>query len=304
MDGRRWIIGPSEIKISLCSTFLRCMVASIATIIPFVACQQYSYCDAISYYSAITDLTNRDQLHSHIQNTHRTSLPYSSSSRDDVWDALAALDSDDSGENLLLVYGDKYVPVAPRDGGTCEYWNREHLWPRSHGVGESGYDNTDLHHIRPADCNVNLSRSNRYFGSCSSISGVSSSSECISPAHSEAASDTQRNGDVFLPPANQRGDIARAIFYMDLRYDGDDESNVVNLVVTDCPEELPESSMGYLSQLLQWHMDDPPDEREQERNDSICKSETLFAEMSFASCALIFLYLTYLSGTIINLFVD
>ena len=67
---------------------------------------------------------------------------------------------------------------------------------------------------------------------------------------------------MFLPPGNQRGDIARAIFYMDLRYDGDDESNVVNLVVTDCPEELPESSMGYLSQLLQWHMDDPPDERE------------------------------------------
>lgn len=97
------------------------LASSIATIIPFVACQQYSSCDATSYYSAITDLTNRDQLHSHIQNTHRTSLPYSSSSRDDVWDALAALDSDDSGENLLLVYGDKYVPVAPRDGGTCEY---------------------------------------------------------------------------------------------------------------------------------------------------------------------------------------
>jgi len=79
--------------------------AYISTCIPFATSQHYPDCDAISYYSAITHLTNHNQLHSQIQNTHRTSLPYSSisSSNDNMWDALASLDSDNSGDNLLLV---------------------------------------------------------------------------------------------------------------------------------------------------------------------------------------------------------
>lgn len=236
----------------------------LSTIIRPASCQQHDNCDVASYYSTITDLANdRDQLHTHIKNTHQVSLVYS-----EVWDALASLDSDVSGESILLVYGDRYVPTVPHDQGSCEYWNREHLWPRSRGVGETGHDNTDLHHIRASDCNVNSARGNLFFGSCS-LSFL----ECTMPAHSEAAIDTEKTSTSFLPPANQRGDVARAIFYMDLRYDGD-ETNVEDLFVTDCPEGITRS-MGYLSQLLQWHADDPPDELEKKRNDSICKSKKL-----------------------------
>jgi len=57
---------------------------------------------------------------------------------------------------------------------------------------------------------------------------------------------------------------------MDLRYDGDDP-NTENLVVSDCPESVPNGAgMGYLSQLLQWHLDDPPDEEERNRNGEVC----------------------------------
>ena len=104
-----------------------------------------------------------------------------------------------------------------------QYWNREHLWSRSHGVGSSGKDNTDLHHLRPSDCNVNSARNNLYFGQC----GIASTSYCDSPAHPEAAIDTAHDAATFLPPVNVRGDIARAILYMDLRYDGDEVRNVV-----------------------------------------------------------------------------
>lgn len=130
-------------------------------------------------------------------------------------------------------------------------------------------DNTDLHHIRPSDCNINIARSNRYFGAC----GIAApSSECTSPAHIEAPADTSRDTETFLPPADRRGDIARAILYMDLRYDSD-ESTTEDLVVSDCPEDdVNGHSMGYLSQLLQWHMDDPPDEAERERNNKACES--------------------------------
>lgn len=107
-------------------------------------------------------------------------------------------------------------------------------WPRSLGVGSSGKDNTDVHSLRPSDCNVNAARGNKLFGAC----GTLGTSSCTSPAHPEAAIDTETDGVTFLPPAGVRGDVARAIFYMDLRYDGTD-ANTVDLVVSDCPSDVP-----------------------------------------------------------------
>lgn len=139
---------------------------------------------------------------------------------------------------------------------------------RSHGVGSSGKDNTDLHHLRPSDCNVNSARNNLYFGACGT---ARPSAECTSPAHAEAAVDTEKDAATFLPPANVRGDIARAILYMDLRYEGDEGSTTLDLVVSDCPETVANGAgMGYLSQLLKWHLEDPPDAEERARNEMVC----------------------------------
>ena len=233
-----------------------------------VTSQPYENCDVSTYYDGHGhDLSNtRDEMHSLIKSTHRNELPYTSSSKPDVWDALIDVDSDPSGQSIHLIYGNKYISSTPHDDGSCTSWNREHLWPRSRGVSESGKDNTDLHHLRPADCNVNSARSNRYFSAC----GVVSKQDCIVPAHAEAANDTERDSYTFLPPANKRGDIARSIFYMDLRYDGS-EVNTLDLVVSDCPETVPnDAGMGYLSQLIQWHNDDPVDAKELERNEKVC----------------------------------
>jgi len=206
-------------------------------------------------------------MHNLIQSTHRHSLPYTSSTQSDVWDGLLATDTDPTGQLIHLIYGDKDVAALPYDSGSCDSWNREHLWSRSRGVGDTGSDNTDLHHMRPADCNVNSVRSNKYFAQCGTVDDMAS---CVSPAHAEAAVDTEKDTKSFLPPASHRGDVARAILYMDLRYDGDDPGTV-NLVVSDCPEDVPDGAgMGYLSQLLQWHLDDPPDEGERSRNEEIC----------------------------------
>jgi len=75
---------------------------------------------------------------------------------------------------------------------------------------------------------------------------VASTSTCIIPADDEAAIDTAKDTQTFLPPADRRGDIARAILYMDLRYDGDD-SSTLDLVVSDCPETVPNDGGIYLS---------------------------------------------------------
>ena len=130
--------------------------------------------------------------------------------------------------------------------------------------------------MRPADCNVNSARNNLYFGACGT---VVPSSECTSPAHPEAAIDTEKDSATFLPPATNRGDVARAILYMDLRYDGDEGSTTSDLVVSDCPESVPDDAgMGYLSQLLQWHMEDPPDEEEKQRNEKVCAGKWFIVE--------------------------
>ena len=70
--------------------------------------------------------------------------------------------------------------------------------------------------------------------------------------------------------ANRRGDVARILMYMDVRYDGD-ATNELDLKLTDCPVDTT-VEMGYLSQLLQWHVDDAVDEYERERNAKVCES--------------------------------
>jgi endonuclease I len=196
-----------------------------------------------------------------LRDTHRQGLPYTSSSREDVWDALIDLDSTQDGESIPLIY--KSVEVPASEYGTSENWNREHLWPKSRGVGNSGKDYTDVHALRPSDWNVNSARSNLFFGDCGDL--------CTSrPAHSEAAADTGRDGNVFLPPAQVRGDIARALFYMAMRYASFDESNTEVLELTDCPDESVSYQMAYLSDLLRWHEEDPPDDTERIRNGRVC----------------------------------
>ena len=149
-------------------------------------------------------------------------------------------------------------------------YSREHLWPKSHGVDYSGPDYTDLHALRPSDWNVNAARSNRFFSSCGIAAGETMF-DCVTPAHSEAAIDTQRDGTTFLPPASVRGDIARAMMYMAIRYDGS-ETDTQDLWLSDCPDPNDPSEMGYLSQLLQWHTEDPVDDAERQRNERVCSN--------------------------------
>eukprot|EP00429_Kryptoperidinium_foliaceum_P005813 CAMPEP_0176006740 /NCGR_PEP_ID=MMETSP0120_2-20121206/2877_1 /TAXON_ID=160619 /ORGANISM="Kryptoperidinium foliaceum, Strain CCMP 1326" /LENGTH=141 /DNA_ID=CAMNT_0017339487 /DNA_START=174 /DNA_END=595 /DNA_ORIENTATION=- len=101
-----------------------------------------------------------DQISDLLRETHRETLPYTSNSNEDVWDALVDLDSIDGF--IRLIYSQKDVPAL--EYGTATTWNREHLWPKSRGVGTSGPDYTDVHALRPADWNVNAVRNNLWLG--------------------------------------------------------------------------------------------------------------------------------------------
>jgi len=223
----------------------------------------FDRCSSQEYYNGESiDSMSRMYLEDLLQQTHRRRLPYTDRDSDDTWKALASLYPGAQEGTVRLWYSQK--DVAASLAGNTTGWNREHLWPKSLGVDTSGDDYTDLHHLVPADWNVNAARSNKFFGSCSLGEG-----ECRTPAHPEATSDTAATTTTFLPPATIRGDVARAMFYMDVRYSGNQDSEQ-DLFLTDCPDGVDESALGYLSELLQWHIDDPVSDEERIRNDEIC----------------------------------
>lgn len=177
---------------------------------------------------------------------------------DDLFPALYVVWEDPANpSNVVLIYGG--VSVAK----TALSWNREHLWPRSRGVEDTGPDNSDMFHVVPCDDDVNTQRSNLFFDNSSSIDGG-----IVSPGHPEAPL-TSRDSNSWEPPPNEKGDIARAMFYMAVRYDGSEGATTDLELVNGVPSG---PQMANLNAFLQWHAADPPDAAERARNDRIFTS--------------------------------
>jgi endonuclease I len=190
-----------------------------------------------------------------------TMIPWTSESGTDTWAALKVLDQDtaDSGKVKLI-----YSTASALKSGAGTTWYRELLWPKTRGIDDSGPDHRDLFNLRPVDPSVNLARSEKLFD----IS-VTSDPNYHSPAHANAGADTSMDTNSWEPPASQKGDIARALFYMQVRYDGNSsiDNNTTDLMLQDTIVNTPD--MGILSTLLQWHRDDPVSDDERKRNHTI-----------------------------------
>ena len=89
-------------------------------------------------------------------------------------------------------------------------YNREHVWPQSLGAHEGSPAHSDLHHIFACDANVNSARGNRRYDECEADCNVH-----------EDAPDAAATPTSWEPPDAQKGDVARALFYMAVRYEGD-----------------------------------------------------------------------------------
>jgi endonuclease I len=188
-------------------------------------------------------------------------FPYTSSGTD-VWDILKETDRDSLNPNHVSLFYSGWTLNAAQEYNNGNGWNREHVWAKSHGnFGTAKGPGTDVHALRPTDISVNGARANRWFdwGDQQYIDG-DGTTDCYIGTTSY----------VWEPRDKVKGDVARMIFYMATRYEG--ENGEVDLELVDY---IPSSSNtsapihAKLSTLLQWHIDDPVDDWERNRNDII-----------------------------------
>jgi endonuclease I len=159
----------------------------------------------------------------------------------------------DNSNNVILLYTGRSQSKNSFGGGAND-WNREHVWAKSHGdFGNSPPCGTDAHHIRPTDASVNSSRGHKDFA----MGGQQ---------HSEATG-CYFTEYTWEPRDEVKGDVARMIFYMSVRYEGG--GGEPDLEVVDQINTYPQPKHGKLSDLLEWNMQDPPDDFETHRNDVI-----------------------------------
>ena len=214
-----------------------------------------------NYYTTAIDKTGnelRSALHEIIDD-HRV-IKYSSSNPDTA-DALAELDADPNKPNsVILIYSRRSEAIS--NFGTTSGWNREHLWCNSYGIDKRGPAYSDLHNLKPADASVNSARSNKIYDNSDTRDA-----KYQKPGHPEAKL-TSEDTDSWEPPTNVRGEIARAAFYMDVRYNGD-KSNENDLQLTNELGLISSDSVffGKLDTLLEWHIADSVDAAERVRND-------------------------------------
>jgi hypothetical protein len=138
----------------------------------------------------------------------------------------------------------------------------EHTWAKSHGdFGTTKVTGTDVHNLKPADISVNSARGNKEFDNGGSLyTDGDGPTECRSDA------------DSWEPRDAVKGDVARILFYMAVRYEGDNGEPDLELVDQVNTYYLNEDRKGYhgkLSTLLEWHKTDPVDSFEINRNNVI-----------------------------------
>ncbi|MEO8673526.1 MAG: endonuclease [Tahibacter sp.] len=185
--------------------------------------------------------------------------------------------------NILDVYKNHSCPKQ-LSGATC--YNKEHTWPNSHGFNDVVTVNmnpyspySDTHMLYASDVNYNSHRGNLPYGNCTS--GCSVDATEIYFGFGGSGHDNKFDSNVYEVWDHRKGDTARAVLYMDVRYKGGTNNygqQEPDLQVTDnlalivtTPSGVVQSNgyMGKKSDLIAWSNGDAPDNYERLRNDAV-----------------------------------
>ena len=216
------------------------------------------------YYNGTEGLTGnalKTKLHTIIKNDDHVS--YSG-----LWSAYQQTDKKPNGK-VWDIYSDRPGGTPPYQftfgsdqcgnySGEGDCYNREHLWAQS-WTNDDGTHKTDLHHVYPTDGYVNNRRGNYAFGEVTKATWTSQNGGKLG-----ANTVSGYSGTVFEPIDEYKGDIARALMYVSVRYYQEDNSwgtsDMTNKsVIKDWAIKM----------LLQWHEQDPVDDKEINRNNAV-----------------------------------
>ncbi len=240
-------------------------------------------------YWAEVDTTDAGTLRETIHETIRghTRVPFGSGAN---WPVLEEADAHPEDPDYILdIYKNDNMPVSPT--GSRPY-DREHVWPRSLGfpneTGLGRYPFSDMHALYLCDRQYNNFRSNHPFRNVPGLprdefptdenAGMGGGSG-VYPENSNWRGSI--GGRTYWQVwSGRQGDAARAILYMDVRYEGGEHPdgtpepdliavNNASLIQSSGGENAAVAYMGILDDMMQWHRDDPPNDIERGRHEVI-----------------------------------
>ena len=216
-----------------------------------------------NYYSTAEGKTGtalKQALHDIIDD--HTTISYSQ-----IWNAFVS--TDNKGNNVVWdMYSDGANYTYHYTGDQCgtydsegDCYNREHSWPKSWFTGdENSVPGRDLHHIFPTDGYVNQQRSDNPFGEVATASNTFKNGSKLGTCKSSLG----YTGTVYEPIDEYKGDLARALMYMSVRYYTEDSG-----WNTSAMTNKSEIKSWAITMLLNWSDNDPVSAKEIARNNAV-----------------------------------
>ena len=170
----------------------------------------------------------------------------------------------DSDGKLIDIYSSKRWDIDDTGSYSQEGdpWNKEHLWCQS-WFG-SGTPKSDLFHVYPVDGYVNGRRSAYPFAEVKYTAGAKNNYRSSNGSTLGTSITPGYSGVAFEPADEYKGDVARSMFYMSVRYYTEDGS-WKSSGMTNKAEILPWA----LELLMSWNEQDPVSQKEIDRNNKI-----------------------------------
>lgn len=238
------------------------LLFSILTLTSLISFCQEAYYSDVNLQLSGTDL--KDALATKIISTHTNLLSYTPG----VWEASKVTDKDVDASKVVLIYGwengtDQDITndrtrdnsLQDRGNGDNFVWNREHVFSKSLAnpslVTNNPGPGTDAHNLRPADKNRNSERNNYKFA----LGTGNSSRSSVTYNGPEGA-----NTRGWYPGDEWKGDVARIIMYMYLRYGDQCLPTAVGVGSNQfTPDDM-------IDLFLKWNAEDPVSDFEKARN--------------------------------------
>lgn len=240
-----------------------------------------------NYYNTISALQNTfvSDLHNLI-NPHMTR--YYSNYGPDMVPGLLSRDTVADNDVITCVYSGNHVVYSPPFSWPSTSMNREHTlcasWMPSYGNNNTP-EYQDYHHLFPTISTPNSQRSNHPLGVVVNVTN----------SFGDGKVGTDINGNtVYEPRDAQKGDAARAIFYMNTAYH--DPINGDAWGFDNLNSEGPNQSQEVLKN---WHLQDLPSGFEHTRNDfldSLQQNRNPFVDSAKWVCYINFRDMSYIAS--------